>query len=597
MRQSVLLAVAAPLAVTGVLVAGGLPRPLNFENQTSTRIVPRLAEDSNNEKEVEFGDVDNDGDLDIVVAVGSSDFGARRNKLYINDGGVFTEVSGLSIIPEFAQSDVSRNAFLRDLNNDGWLDIYIINDSNSGGFAGEDKMYLALHKGGVLTGYSEEGSTRIPNGGDLGAACGGVSYDFDGDGDLDVYSGNYPGPSQDRGLYNDGSAVLLDVTSSMIPSDSDYTVDVALADMNGDGKMDLLISNDGDPNFIYYNDNGKGSSGLGDYRYAGSTQNLGSAGARENSMEAADFDNDGDLDIYWSNRTGGSGDRILENIGNDSNNKAILSTINVLPSSVTNSPSRKASVADFNDDGRIDVYVATASGSRPAVLRNTTVNGDISFVDWSPADTFQNNSSLRGWHAAVFDTNGDGDIDILVGAFSGDHLIESVPPTEVDEDDLGAADLPALWNGDPVAVTGRARKGEQDTYTAGDIGSGFVSVVLNGPDDYRLEILNASDVVLATSDRGGAGVEEALQLNTTAGVRKFRITILESVCGPPDFDGDCDVDFEDLLRLLTVWGCTDCPEDIDGGGAGFSDLLIVLQNWGKLDRLNDYLLEVLGRSG
>ena len=46
-----------------------------------------ITEAANNEKQVEVGDFDEDGDLDVVIAVAQSDFGARRNKLYRNDGG------------------------------------------------------------------------------------------------------------------------------------------------------------------------------------------------------------------------------------------------------------------------------------------------------------------------------------------------------------------------------------------------------------------------------------------------------------------------------------------------------------------------------
>ena len=75
-------------------------------------------------------------------------------------------------------TDVTRNAFIRDYNNDTWNDIYIINDSNSDGYAGRDHVFLAQHSGGVLTGYTEEGAGRIASSGELGAACGGVSADF-----------------------------------------------------------------------------------------------------------------------------------------------------------------------------------------------------------------------------------------------------------------------------------------------------------------------------------------------------------------------------------------------------------------------------------
>lgn len=598
MKQAFALTTPLALIAAGTALAGsGLPRSLNFDNQTATRVHPTVAEDSFNEKEVEFADIDKDGDLDVVVAVGSSDFGQRRNKLYINEGGVFEQ--NTTLIPYFVMTDVTRNAFIRDFNDDTWNDLYIINDANTDGYGGKDHVFIAQHSGGVLTGFIEEGATRIASQGALGAACGGVSADFNLDGHMDVYSGNYPGPSQDVGLYNNGQGAdffLNNVGVSMIPSDSDYTVDVALADMNGDGSMDLLISNHS-TNYVYYNDLGADSSGPGDFNSSGSRQDLGAQGAAENAMEPADFDNDGDNDFYWSNASGGTGDRIYENTGNNGLNQANFVERNVLPSAVTTVIGRKASVADFNDDGRIDVFVGTEDGARPTVLRNVSTGpGDFTFVDWTPADAFPSNSSFRGWHAAVFDTGGDGDIDILLGAFTGDHLFENVPANEVNESDL--APLPPFWNVDPVAVTGSAVDAEVDEYT-GDVGAGFVSVVLNGPDDYRLEVLNQSGGVVGTSDRGGLGVEEALQVNTTTGAYTFRVTVLESstICGPPDFDGNCEVNFQDLLSILNNWGCTDCPQDLDGGGAGFTDLVILLGSWGSIDPENQYLLEILGRAG
>ena len=127
---------AVVLAAAGVADADHLPGTMNFANQTGRRIVPTVAEGTSNEKEVEFGDFDNDNDLDVVIAVASGDFGQRKNKMYRNDVGIFNEIS--ATVPLFTANagDVARTAFFRDYTMDGWLDLIIVCDRNRAGDPG-----------------------------------------------------------------------------------------------------------------------------------------------------------------------------------------------------------------------------------------------------------------------------------------------------------------------------------------------------------------------------------------------------------------------------------------------------------------------------
>ncbi len=509
-----------------------LKQTLNYVNVTSTNIHQTVPEVTTNEKEVAFGDIDHDGDLDVAVAVGYSDFQDRRNKLYINNHennpglGNFTEVSGTAVIPGFSISDATRCAFLRDYDDDGWLDMIIVNDSNNGVPEGKTRYYSNKHPGGVFSNFVNEEDSRGLNI-TQGAACNADSEDFDGDGDYDLYMGNYPFNNQDRMYLNDGSGHFTEVTNTHVPTDSDYTVDVTTGDVNNDGQKDLIITSHFDPSYVYYNNNSTAtgnSSGEGDFRYdvtgrasgRGALQQLAPAGNGEIAATPGDFNNDGLLDLYFSNRGPNFTDKIYRNTGIDvASNEAIWNELDILPV-FTSTESRKPIIADLNSDGRVDVIVM-ADGRRPCILRNTSVNGVISFVDWTPAPAFPAGTTHTGWHSAVFDANGDGRKDIFLGGRNNDHLFLRTASTNLKEGAFGGV-LPPVYNQNPLAVKGKFQQNDRDTYTASGIPAGaIVSVIVRTCANVTLEIRNSGGGLVGASNRGDMGVEEALQIAAPGG--------------------------------------------------------------------------------
>ncbi len=586
-----------------------LPGTLNFENVTSANVIQTVSEASSNEKEVEFGDFDNDGDLDVVIASAQSDFGTRKNKLYRNDGGVMLEISGGSIIPGFSSQDVSRNAFLRDYTGDGWLDIIIVNDANTGGDGGRTKFYVNKQVAGVFDHFEEQGIIYLQMAG--GAACSAQSIDFDGINGFDLYLGNYAGPAQDTMYFNDGNGFLTEVTKSHVPTENDYTVDVSSADLNGDGQIDLLRSDHGGSNSIYYNNNLNQGSGLGDFKYGADGHAgvflLGEAGQNENSMEGADFDGDGRVDIYWVNRAGVS-DKVLRNIGNDGDNMAMFEEVH-LPPQVTDFKSVKATVMDLNHDGKIDVFVM-GNDSRPTVLRNVSWDDHIAFVDWTPAPAFPNGSLHRGWHAAAFHVDDDEWEDIFLGGWNDDHLFRNVDSNELDETELDVIDgkiqLPAVFNQDPVAVSGTAAVGEPDSYDLSGLGFGFISVVLNGEDDLELDFFDTDGGLVLKVDRGTFGIEEAAQIDAS-GIGSISVVVLESGGGDceGDANGDGLVDPLDSGFVLARFGCSigtgdeGCDAADQNGDRAVDplDVGFVLARFGDCEggEAGSYILEILAR--
>jgi hypothetical protein len=371
-----------------------------------------------------FGDYDNDGDEDLYVVTG------EKNKLYQNQGnGTFTEVGLLAGVRDTSSSLCSTWG---DVNNDGFLDLYVGNynmanrlflNNGDGTFSditvsagvgntndprslmmvdydndGFLDLYVAnLGKQNVL--YKNNGDntfsdvTVASGATDYGIAMGSVFFDYDNDGDQDLYltHDNY-NPCI---LYqNQGNGTFWDVSQASGTNLSAMAMGVDFGDFNNDGFFDLYITNLG-LNFLLKN-NGDGTF----------TDIAFDARVDDNGMGWGtyflDVDNDGLQDLYMINNSNfiPKPNALYHNLGNDS--FAIVSTNTDLESRYNGIGGASA---DIDNDGRIDIAISNIGGIGNQLFQNTTVNNN-NWIKIKTEGTVSNRAGIgsrveiftNGWH-------------------------------------------------------------------------------------------------------------------------------------------------------------------------------------------------------
>lgn len=281
---------------------------------------------------VELGDVEQDGDLDVIL---TQDFNRLPN-LLINDGNGFFSNEGAARLPAIALS--SSRAQFGDIDNDGDLDIYIDNGGTTNRFGcGQNRIYVNDGNGV----FSDQTSTRHP----LGNLCEPMDVifgDIDNDFDIDVRTAS-TGNNQSRLYRNNGAGVFTSISG--VPSDEGcYSYD--FGDIDNDGDLDLLGANGG-PGTVEIMLRNNGSGGYTNV----SSQLLSNPGIDDNDSKFFDYDNDGDLDLIIA-ALGGTSERILNN-----NGSGTFSLVSGVISLQTDS-SLDLDVADFNGDGKVDIVTS-----------------------------------------------------------------------------------------------------------------------------------------------------------------------------------------------------------------------------------------------
>ena len=362
-----------------LLVSSGLTQPTFTENSAAAGV-----NDGGAGQGIAFADYNNDGYEDIYVVNQSHE--GQPAVLYLNNGdGTFTETAvsaGVSVTVG------GEGAVWFDHDKNGNIDLYIANEGGTNAL---------MHNNGdgtfsdvsSATGADNSGSTPITN----------LLADFNNDGAMDVYIVNLSGPNV---LLQGDINGNFTVASNAGVGDTGRGLSGIWGDFNGDGYADLYVINDG-ANVMYQNN--------GDGTFTDVTATSGTASSLPGYGGAVgDYDNDGDFDIYVSNwganqlfQNDGSG--VFTNVAAEA---GVDNSFNALG----------VSFGDLDNDGDLDLYVVNDNGAN-ALYSN---DGRGVFGD-NTASAGVGDASGIGQGTAFADLDNDGDLDIYVANLDQPNLL------------------------------------------------------------------------------------------------------------------------------------------------------------------------------
>ena len=401
-------------------------------------------------------DYDNDGDLDVFLIQGQplGSTGIRvtprgeplRSHLYRNDLEVhpdgtravrFTDVTQASGI---SATEYGMGAAVGDYNNDGCADLYVT-------ALGRNQLFRNNCDGTFIEVAARAGVN------DSGWSVSAAFLDFDRDGWLDLYVGHYLNwdpkantpcfgssgkraycaprvySAQPSRLYhNNRDGTFADATAvAGLAVQFGPALGVATADFNGDGWIDLYVANDGQANQLWINQRNGTFKDLG--LLSGAALSAGGKAKAGMGVDAGDFDDDGDEDVFVTNLSAEGHDLYVNDGSGTFESQSATSGLGYLTLPYTGFGT---AWIDFDNDGWLDIL--TVNGTVQRI--DARVRADDPFPLRQRKQLFRNLGNRRfeevtsragpvferldvGRGAAFGDIDNDGDTDVIVGNNNG----------------------------------------------------------------------------------------------------------------------------------------------------------------------------------
>ena len=496
-------------------------------------------------------DYDRDGRVDVFIpqAFGFPD------ALYHNDGGVFSEVAAAAGVASLKEA---RAAIWIDVDNDGWLDLFVANDPDAPAGSNvtdpnttSNLLYLNNHDGTFSDISAAAGISRMPNPEPTQTTGGLAAADVNNDGFVDVYVSCWQ--NQNALFINNGDGTFREEGVAAGVHEPGFSWQPMFYDVDRDGWVDLLLNMDFNANRLYVNQH--------DGRFVDMASAAGFASAfNEMGMTLGDYDNDGEIDV------------LATNVETPFPNANPLNKWTVLLQNAS-TPGAPAFVErglaagvgrtgwgwgctffDADNDGRLDL--AATNGfhfpydSDPSRLFRNIGGGAFSEV--SAAAGFTNTAQGRGLIALDYDS--DGDLDLLETNYNANAI-------------LHRNETPQTGNWMDVELVGSGAGGR---YAVG----AEVTLMAQGVEHVQLVTAGVSflshEPYLQHVGLGAAGGVDFVSVRWPDGAREtwsgpfavnhaLRIARGAGILPPGDADADGDTDIDDLTTFV------DCMRGPDAG--------------------------------
>jgi hypothetical protein len=322
-----------------------------------------------------------------------------------------------------------------DYDNDGWLDVYLVNSGPSDFYTPKTPLRNALYRNNHDGTFADVTDKAGVAGGTFG--MGAAAADYDGDGWQDLYVTAY---GRNLLYHNNGNGTFTDVTDKAGVAAPGWSTQATFFDYDGDGKLDLFVSS-----FVEYSgagtifcgDNKVGrryycvprvfkprpshlfhNSGNGTFSDVSTQSGIAGSPGKSFGAVATDVNNDGLTDLFVANDT-------MPNFLFVNRGKGKFEEVG-LPSGVAYSDAGAprsgmgVDAADYDGDGWQDLFVANIDQELFSLYQNQK---DLTFID-RPGEIGQATRLLSGWGLKFFDYDNDGDPDLILANGHPDDMVE-----------------------------------------------------------------------------------------------------------------------------------------------------------------------------